>query len=286
MLYRNSEQRDEKGLKNVLKKLVTLSPSQDKYKSLHYLLSLPSLSSHPDYKDWKPDTSRQTLFNKLAAYMYKNIFPSTHQPSTNDSLQSRLIQLVARGLLYEQCESMCIRRYKLEQLPNHHVLDLLSWLTELPHTHTPPLSIPVLVVPMAVKSDRTLLSCHHHSMICGNKLENSSFLSKSAPEKFWMLQNSTCQHRVSKTSSENLQCPSTPAQILTDDNLPRTSTPKHPISRKDLLKSTNSALLTPITLHPVTRRPKNTPMSPGLKLERVVVAHLVSSIKDNHVRII
>ena len=93
----------EKKLSMVLGRLKTLCPSKEEFSSLLFLLTVPKLTSHHDYKDWLVIKSRLSLFHHITKFLHRHVL--TSPPSMKRQRQQRLAQLVAKGLLYhEQCE--------------------------------------------------------------------------------------------------------------------------------------------------------------------------------------
>lgn len=93
-----------------LQRLERLCPSRTEFATLSCLITLPNLTDHPVFSDWEVKASRHQLFQcigrKMAEAIYHGavdrVFPLS---ASGDLAGDRLVQLVAKGLLYEQCEA-------------------------------------------------------------------------------------------------------------------------------------------------------------------------------------
>lgn len=242
-------------LREVLVKLREVCSSKDEFSSLCYLLTLPSLLKHPDYTNWSVMSSRELLYNQLLQFLYQHIYltksPSPTTPPLNQG--GRLVQLLARGLLYEQCEDIFLKRHGLKPIPTDHMLDLLTWLQQLPDSlfQTPPTALPIKITPPLVKSTNHI---SQSMLLTDNAQEQPQTppLSISAPE---LLEN-------------NERCPN-PNQVLTppthtDKSGPSSSTPKYPMSRQPLLSSPPTPILqekSRVKFDLVSVQPKLSPIS-------------------------
>ena len=190
---------------------------------LKKLLSLDCASTHllpvvtPD--DCSQDAieeSRQALFHKVATYMYKYMY-SLHRKAPPNTYPSRLTGLIARGLLYEQCEEAFLNSMKLDTPTNGCVLDLSECFSNHPSGDQVP---PYLKIEVAPSSSHNKV--HHTSLLVSPYKEDASFLSRSAPGKILQVkfmtagQACTPPHKTTPSSNE----------------LPHTSTPKSPLTRR------------------------------------------------------
>ena len=113
LLEVNSDKADL--LKQQLAEVEDLCPSPEEFRVLFSLLTLPSLSTSPDYKHWTIQKGRLQCFHQLASWISKVLGMRAHlippQTSSHPPEQrlpkTRLVQLLAKGLLYEQCEAIC-----------------------------------------------------------------------------------------------------------------------------------------------------------------------------------
>ena len=145
-LCTDEKERGERG-RTILNKLKTLSPNQEELETLSLLLTHPSpLSSHPLYYGWSLKGSRDELFRHLVRFLSSHMILPT-MPT------SKLVRLVARGLMYELCENFildtCNETGKLHVPPGGHMFDILNWLKSQPKsviTGTPPIdTIPIIL---------------------------------------------------------------------------------------------------------------------------------------------
>ena len=118
--------------------LKPLVPSLEEYTSLQALISLPSISSSKEFSEWKLHSGRLETFHKIGEWvskiLYLNVkFPSKHEGGQVSGLDKSctLLRLLAKGLLYEQCEQLCRARCgESEGVSN--MLDLGSWIQQQP----------------------------------------------------------------------------------------------------------------------------------------------------------
>ena len=119
-----------------LQELERLCPTEEEYSALCNLLTVPSLSAHDRYRSWDMHRARLECFHTVATWLVKALYPgvkielpSLH--SKNARLQSnRLTRLLAKGLLYEECETTCSQRCGDSESPTE-ILDLCSWMQHL-----------------------------------------------------------------------------------------------------------------------------------------------------------
>lgn len=132
-----------------LKLLEHLCPSQDDYKNLCLLLTLPKLSDHIQFKQWNPSAQRVECFTAVYP-LVQPFLNSTEkkEPNSGFSANDRLLQLIVKGIFYESCVDYCqnkaIRKAEQPQqvmfthlLNGHKLVDadlsLVSWLENLPN---------------------------------------------------------------------------------------------------------------------------------------------------------
>uniref|UniRef100_A0A915HFZ1 CTLH domain-containing protein n=1 Tax=Romanomermis culicivorax TaxID=13658 RepID=A0A915HFZ1_ROMCU len=95
-----------------LHSLENVCPSLEDYRWLCALLTLPRLADDVKFASWNPSLARIECFNLIFPLVQKFLAEynvsqsSTCQSSTKD----RLLQLVVRGLLYENCMLLCQSR--------------------------------------------------------------------------------------------------------------------------------------------------------------------------------
>lgn len=92
----------------VLNDLEKFAPSQEEYKSLCLLLTLPRLTDHFQYKDWNPSNARVQCFREIHPLVEKFLPNDRKNPEVPTSAKNdRLIQLIIKGILYESCVNYC-----------------------------------------------------------------------------------------------------------------------------------------------------------------------------------
>ena len=137
-----------------LQELEQLCPTEEEYSALCNLLTVPSLSAHDQYRSWNMHRSRLECFHTVATWLMKALYPgvkielpSLH--SSNTGLQSnRLTRLLAKGLLYEECETMCAQRCG-DGKSLTEILDLCSWMQHQPDSafQVPPSRLVLSFIP-------------------------------------------------------------------------------------------------------------------------------------------
>lgn len=131
-----------------LSKLEKHCATKEEYNNLCWLLTLPDLNSHDDFKGWNLDASRLNCFNELLDCL--NVFmPLVKRQlgANKTSSGNRLLQLIVKGLYYEACSEYCkttatepfpgstipIKRNVLDCIvENDFSSNLLSWVRSLP----------------------------------------------------------------------------------------------------------------------------------------------------------
>ncbi|XP_065570208.1 WD repeat-containing protein 47-like [Artemia franciscana] len=132
-------------IKKLLSQLKPLSPTNEEYTHLCYLLTMPHLSDHADFYNWNPMTGRMSAFQALLPLVEK-FLSNTSKESSRVSKNDRLVNLLIKGLLYEACLDYCqkkarsvnvsIQFNKLLQCENvlsDFDLSVIYWLQHLPH---------------------------------------------------------------------------------------------------------------------------------------------------------
>ena len=144
-----NDRAQERDFVRVLRKLQVLSPCKEDFMSLCSLLTAPSLMSHEQYADWDKFSSRQHLLYELSLFVHKNLHPSLAPPISPTYLHSRLVDLVVRGVLYEQCESVCRERYQLKDSSPGQIINIMALLQNSSDAifATPPVIHSMLTIP-------------------------------------------------------------------------------------------------------------------------------------------
>lgn len=144
---RLEEERDEEqhlrhsrrlqNLKVHLERVQQLCPSKEEYSNLLYLLTLPSLPADEKYRNWTVDGSRLQCFYTVGSWVGKVLYPGSElrlgfrRESAEQLTSNRLVQLLSKGLLYEECEAICSQRGESAGKPPE-ILDLCGWVRHQP----------------------------------------------------------------------------------------------------------------------------------------------------------
>lgn len=135
-------------------------PSRDDYNSLKMLLSLPSISSSKEFSSWQLHSGRLATMREIQAWvsdaLYLNVKLRSRraggQAGSQEATSScTLLRLLAKGLLYEQCERLCRARCgeadTQQQVSN--MLDLRGWIQQQPDSsfQLPPAELSLMVSP-------------------------------------------------------------------------------------------------------------------------------------------
>lgn len=161
MLSPSEAKRTHELIEHQLATLEPLCPSPMKYQSLKDLISLPSISSSKEFSTWDLHSGRLKAFYEIGEWVSKVLHLSVKFPmlrrdivenEENEALCA-LLKLVAKGLLYEQCEHLCRARSEeseREQLAPS-MLDLSSWIQQQPDSsfQLPPTEIRLVVRPLS-----------------------------------------------------------------------------------------------------------------------------------------
>ena len=210
----------EERLKQVLGKLQIVCPSQEDYKCLCLLLTNCDLSSYPEYSNWSVYDSRESLYHQLVDFINSQFYSSSTQSLPQ---YSKLVQLVSKGLMYEQCEKIYISRHGLDlALPPDHILDIMTWLQHLPDSmyQTPP-----TVLPISVTHPSTIVNLMHSLTVETTPTSAHYCHSQSVPDKLSHVHQAKC-------SGLNVTPPTgTVAGTVTG---PLSSTPLYPVTAEPL----------------------------------------------------
>ena len=143
--------------------LEPICPTRDDYNSLKMLLSLPSISSSKEYSDWQLHSGRLATMRGIQEWVAKALYLNVKLVPQNTSSQSpleatktcALLRLLAKGLLYEQCEQLCRARCgEGDTSPDQaaaNMLDLRGWIQQQPDSsfQLPPAELSLVVSPWA-----------------------------------------------------------------------------------------------------------------------------------------
>ena len=89
-----------------LSQLEMYCPSKDEYNNLCWLLTVPNLNEHEEFKNWTLDVSRTKCFEDILRCI-ENFIPKTNTTSKDTADNDRLLQLIVKGLFYEMCTEYC-----------------------------------------------------------------------------------------------------------------------------------------------------------------------------------
>ena len=114
--------------------------SQEDYFKLSFLISCPDLKTHPSYSNWDVQSGRSQTASSVCQQAMKLKYPALLNnhclPGSRSKTSNRLLQLVARGILYEKCEKLLLQHQmgsnKEYNCEFGKILDLHSWLGQLP----------------------------------------------------------------------------------------------------------------------------------------------------------
>ena len=158
-------------------------------------------------------TLRNTLFRKIACYMYRHMYPSIQWQPPSGSTPSRLVQLVARGLVYEQWERASSGQTTPTTSDRNPHINI--WLQDVFKKRTSNLTVEL--------NSNTPMSIHQHP------LESSLLPIPSVHPQVVPLLSKSAPSIVSTTPIIEPRLLSTPTSKLVPSalpNLPKTSTPK------------------------------------------------------------
>lgn len=138
-------------------------PSREDYLALQMLLSLPSISSSKDFSTWQLQAGRLDTLHKIQEWVSKALYLNVKLlPGGEGSRSCTLLRLLAKGLLYEQCERLCRTRCgetnTAERVSN--MLDLRGWIQQQPDSsfQLPPSELSLMVSPWVRPSPPSLQS--------------------------------------------------------------------------------------------------------------------------------
>lgn len=105
--------KDEETLRESLLSCLNLlekyCPLREEYNKLYWYLSVSSLRNEPEFSNWNVDTSRMVLFEEIIELL-KPFMPLNEKngvSGANVAPADRLLGLISKGLLYENCIDFC-----------------------------------------------------------------------------------------------------------------------------------------------------------------------------------
>lgn len=157
-------------------------PSRDDYNSLKMLLSLPSISSSKEFSSWQVHSGRLATMQDIQEWVSNALYLNVKLLSRKASIQAgsqeatsscTLLRLLAKGLLYEQCERLCRARCgeaDSQQLISN-MLDLRGWIQQQPDSsfQLPPAELCLMVSPWVRPGPPSLQTSQSVDMGAGNR---------------------------------------------------------------------------------------------------------------------
>lgn len=136
-------------------------PSLEDFRSLKTLLSMPSISSSKDFSMWQVHSGRLDTLHQIREWVSKSLYLNVKTSSSQEAKKHAdggagssctLLRLLAKGLLYEQCERLCRARYGEADTDAEKIsciLDLRGWLQQQPDSsfQLPPSKLSLVVSP-------------------------------------------------------------------------------------------------------------------------------------------
>lgn len=152
-------------LLSLLSELKKVCATDEHYTALLSLAELPTLEDSPRYSTWAVYPGRLNCFHKVATWLSKtlcldldceSLFPLVKSDTTPTSgATTRLVQLLAKGLLYEKCETTCMNRCGEDNNEsNLEIFDLCGWMQHQPDSayQLSPSRFNLVVLPHSVPS--------------------------------------------------------------------------------------------------------------------------------------
>ena len=98
---------------------------KEQYNKLYWYLSVPSLYSEPEFCNWNVDSSRLQLFEDMLELL-KQFLPIREQNIANRNIVSedRLLALLFKGLLYENCIEFCQKQAMGKMMSDSPLTDI------------------------------------------------------------------------------------------------------------------------------------------------------------------
>ena len=98
---------------------------KEQYNKLYWYLSVPSLHAEPEFCNWSVDSSRMQLFEEMLELL-KQFIPIREQNIANSNVVSedRLLTLLFKGLLYENCIEFCQKQAMGKMVPDSSLTDI------------------------------------------------------------------------------------------------------------------------------------------------------------------
>lgn len=134
-------------------------PTRDDYNSLKMLLSLPCISSSKEFSSWQLHSGRLSTMQEIREWVSKTLYLDVKFPPRKAGVVAgvscTLLRLLAKGLLYEQCEQLCRARCgeaytePCTQEQVSKMLDLRGWIQQQPDSsfQLPPSELSLMVSP-------------------------------------------------------------------------------------------------------------------------------------------
>ena len=140
-----------------LEALESLCPSPEEYQSLRSLLSMPSISSSKEFCNWRLHSGRVDTLYEIQDWITKTLYLNVRFPLKECKEDGgvrkscSLLRLLAKGILYEQCERLCRARCGDPPAADEDlsILDLKGWIQHQPDSsfQLQPSQLNLLVTP-------------------------------------------------------------------------------------------------------------------------------------------
>lgn len=120
-------------LEELLEKLKELCPSPEDYSTLHSLVKLPAINDSSEYANWSLSSSRLQVCYKIVSWMSRELNLETISDQNKSVIDTALVRLLAKGLMYEKCEQIYSKQCQNESRSNElQIFDLCGWMQHQP----------------------------------------------------------------------------------------------------------------------------------------------------------
>ena len=212
LLSAKEVERTQNLIQHQLSVLEGLSPSPEEFQLLKNLFSSSSLSSCKEFSTWQLHSGRLETFYRIGEwvstvlYLTINFPKQSHDNNLANADSCSLLRLVAKGLLYEQCEQLCrMRCGESEKEEPPKLLDLSSWIQQQPDSsfQTAPAEIVLVVKPL--KSPHPHKEMSSHNLEDDVVTENKSVQCDEVPQSLdeWNDDNTVMVTETDKATAEH-----------------------------------------------------------------------------------
>ncbi len=212
-----------------LKALEPLCPCPEDYQSLQALLSMPSISSSKNFASWQLHSGRLEALYEIQEWitktLYLNVKFSLQEAKSAGCKEGvarscSLMRLLAKGLLYEQCERLCRARCGGELTTGDQgtLLDLRGWLQHQPDSsfQLPPSQLSLVITPWSRPSSSLMTMSVDMGVVKREQLSlmESTYPATKSVSSFHPLatsstinQSATDFHSIAETNSKSISAP-------------------------------------------------------------------------------